>query len=88
VIIKKNATEKFSKSELKVLGRLSIPSLEQLPNNEKYVKMRIEIVDSGVGIKKENISKLFMEFGKLDEHSKMNTQGTGLGLNICKRMIE
>jgi signal transduction histidine kinase len=29
-----------------------------------------------------------MDFGKLDEHSKMNTQGTGLGLSICKRMIE
>jgi len=34
------------------------------------------------------LPKLFMEFGKLDEHSKMNAQGTGLGLSICKRMIE
>ena len=45
-------------------------------------------MDSGVGIKKENLGKLFMEFGKLDEHSKQNAQGTGLGLSICKRMIE
>lgn len=29
-----------------------------------------------------------MDFGKLDEHSKINSQGTGLGLSICKRMIE
>jgi len=36
------------------------------------VKLKIEIIDSGVGIKKENLSKLFMEFGKLDEHSKVN----------------
>jgi len=50
--------------------------------------MKIEIIDSGVGIKKENLEKLFMEFGKLDEHSRMNAQGTGLGLSICKRMIE
>ena len=35
----------------------------------KFVKFKIEIKDSGVGIKKENLSKLFMEFGKLDEHS-------------------
>jgi len=34
--------------------------------------MKIEIIDSGVGIKKENLEKLFMEFGKLDEHSRMN----------------
>jgi signal transduction histidine kinase len=40
--------------------------------NEKFVKLKIEIVDSGVGIKKENLGKLFMEFGKLDEHSKEN----------------
>jgi signal transduction histidine kinase len=54
----------------------------------KFVKLKIEIIDSGVGIKKENLSKLFMDFSKLDEHSKINAQGTGLGLSICKRIIE
>ena len=41
-----------------------------------------------MGIKKENLSKLFMDFSRLDEHSKMNAQGTGLGLSICKKMVE
>jgi signal transduction histidine kinase len=41
-----------------------------------------------VGIKPENLPKLFMDFNKLDEHSSMNNQGTGLGLSICKRMVE
>ena len=54
----------------------------------KYIKLKLEISDTGCGIKKENLSKLFMDFGKLDEHSKINAQGTGLGLSICKRMIE
>ena len=54
----------------------------------KYIKVKLEISDTGCGIKKENLSKLFMDFGKLDEHSKMNAQGTGLGLSICKKMIE
>ena len=53
-----------------------------------FIKFKIEISDTGVGIAKENLGKLFMEFGKLDEHSKINAQGTGLGLSICKRMIE
>ena len=57
-------------------------------SNDKFVKFKIEIIDSGMGIKKKNLDKLFMEFGKLDEHSKVNAQGTGLGLSICKRMIE
>lgn len=48
----------------------------------------MEFCDTGVGIKKENLGKLFMDFGRLDEHSKMNAMGTGLGLSICKRMIE
>ena len=48
----------------------------------------MKIIDTGVGIKKENLPKLFMDFAKLDEHSKINAQGTGLGLSICKRMIE
>ena len=30
--------------------------------------MRIEIIDTGVGIKKENLDKLFMDFSRLDEH--------------------
>lgn len=34
------------------------------------------------------MKNLFIEFGKLDEHSQMNLQGTGLGLSICKRIIE
>jgi signal transduction histidine kinase len=54
----------------------------------KFIKFKIEIADTGCGIKKENLGKLFMDFGKLDEHSKINAQGTGLGLSICKRMIE
>ena len=55
---------------------------------EVFIKFRLEVQDTGVGIKKENLKKLFMDFNRLDEHSKMNAQGTGLGLSICKRMIE
>ena len=29
-----------------------------------------------------------MNFGKLEEHSYVNTSGTGLGLSICKSIIE
>lgn len=67
------------------------PILDEILDKEdilKYIKIKIDISDTGVGIKKENLSKLFMDFGKLDEHSKINAQGTGLGLSICKRMIE
>ena len=54
----------------------------------QFIKIKLEISDTGCGIKEENLVKLFMDFGKLDEHSKINAQGTGLGLSICKKMIE
>lgn len=63
-------------------------SAESQPEETSFIKIKIEIIDSGVGIKKDNLSKLFMNFCKLDEHSKINAQGTGLGLSICKQMIE
>jgi signal transduction histidine kinase len=53
-----------------------------------YLKFRIQIIDTGVGIKSENLDNLFQNFGKLDEHSKINPTGTGLGLSICKQMID
>jgi two-component system sensor histidine kinase/response regulator len=50
--------------------------------------MKMTIEDNGVGISKDNQSKLFSEFTKLKEHSNMNAKGTGLGLSICKNIIE
>ena len=61
---------------------------KRIEDQKQYIKIKLEISDTGCGIKKENLDKLFMDFGKLDEHSKINAQGTGLGLSICKRMIE
>lgn len=44
--------------------------------------------DSGVGIKEEDRGKLFTLFGKLDSSKSLNTKGIGLGLNICKKIVE
>jgi len=55
---------------------------------EQYIKFEIRIQDSGVGISKDNLSKLFMNFSKLEEHADCNKRGTGLGLSICKSLIE
>eukprot|EP01022_Parablepharisma_sp_SALTPOND_P028805 TRINITY_DN71772_c1_g1_i1.p1 TRINITY_DN71772_c1_g1~~TRINITY_DN71772_c1_g1_i1.p1 ORF type:complete len:729 (-),score=75.62 TRINITY_DN71772_c1_g1_i1:423-2609(-) len=46
------------------------------------------VKDSGVGIKPEELPKLFQFFGKLDSTSGMNPQGVGFGLAICKRLAE
>ncbi|MFA6282066.1 MAG: PAS domain S-box protein, partial [Candidatus Omnitrophota bacterium] len=45
--------------------------------------IQVEVKDSGIGIKKENIEKLFQEFTQLQR----KVGGTGLGLSICKKII-
>ena len=55
---------------------------------KKYINFEIRIKDSGVGIAKENLSKLFLNFSRLEDHQKSNERGTGLGLSICKSLLE
>ena len=54
----------------------------------KVIKLNLVTEDNGVGIKKENLNKIFMDYSRLDEHKKMNAKGTGLGMSICKRIVE
>lgn len=53
-----------------------------------FVSYEILIKDSGLGIKKEDLGKLFLNFGKLADKEGNNKSGTGLGLSICKNIIE
>ncbi len=57
-------------------------------SQDYFVSFEIYIKDSGLGIRKEDINKLFLNFGKLADKEGMNKSGTGLGLSICKNIIE
>jgi signal transduction histidine kinase len=46
------------------------------------------VSDTGIGISEADQRKLFRLFGKLTTSSNMNTSGIGLGLNICKKIVE
>ena len=48
--------------------------------------MEIKVKDTGIGIKKENISRLFEPFVRLDTPLKPITPGTGLGLYLTKKL--
>src|SRR5205814_2231863 len=50
--------------------------------------IRIEVEDSGVGIKAEDLQRLFVEFQQLDSSSTKKHSGTGLGLALTKRIVE
>ena len=49
--------------------------------------LKISVIDTGIGIKQEDQSKLFKLFGFLESTKEINTKGIGLGLYICKKII-
>jgi signal transduction histidine kinase len=46
------------------------------------------VKDTGIGISKEDIPKLFAKFVRAKDANKTNVIGTGLGLYIAKQMVE
>ncbi len=51
-------------------------------------KIKISVSDTGVGIPTNDRSKVFQEFSRLDDEYSTQQVGTGLGLNLTKRLIE
>ena len=49
---------------------------------------RLEVEDTGGGIRTEDLQRLFVEFQKLDQPATQEQGGTGLGLALTKRIVE
>jgi signal transduction histidine kinase/CheY-like chemotaxis protein len=57
-------------------------------NHLERTFLKITVQDSGIGIKEEDIPKLFKIYGKLDQHNpEVNKNGIGLGLKICQDLV-
>lgn len=56
--------------------------------NKDLCRLIISVEDSGIGIKKDKIDKLFTKFERLDEEKNITIEGTGLGLAITKKLVE
>jgi len=57
--------------------------LAQVGNN-----IRVSVIDTGIGVPKEEIPYLFAKFSRGKDISRLNTTGTGLGLHVGKKMVE
>ena len=51
-------------------------------------RLIISVEDTGIGIKQENINKLFNKFERLDLKDNITIEGTGLGLAITKKLVD
>ena len=49
---------------------------------DQTLYLQVKVIDTGVGIKKDQLDKLFKSFGYIDDGLMLNNKGIGLGLNI------
>ncbi|NMC76081.1 MAG: PAS domain S-box protein [Candidatus Methanofastidiosa archaeon] len=71
-----NAIKYTNEGGVKIIG-------EVLDKNN----IEIRIIDTGVGIKKEDLSRIFEPFQQLDEKLTKKVEGTGLGLHLVKKLL-
>ncbi|MGY5450222.1 response regulator [Agarivorans sp. MS3-6] len=63
-------------------------SVTVIEQNEQQVKLQFSVKDSGIGISPEQQLKLFQSFTQADASTTRQYGGTGLGLTICKSLVE
>ena len=68
-------------------GTVSVNVLSQPSSKENHASLVIEVIDTGMGMDNEQLSKVFDSFTQADGSTSRNFGGTGLGLSIVKQLI-
>ena len=55
--------------------------------DEEHINVMVAVKDTGIGIRKEDLDRLFSPFERLDEVRNRTIEGTGLGMNIVQRLL-
>ena len=55
--------------------------------DEDTFELNVKVSDTGIGIRAEDMSKLFQSFQRLDEEKNRNIEGTGLGIAIVQKLL-
>ncbi len=75
-----NAIKFTNQGEIKIMTSLVSQKKEELT-------IKVEIIDSGIGISKKDQEELFNRFSQFHEASILAGEGSGLGLTICKKLV-
>jgi len=78
-----NAVKFTERGEVTLTAELT-PGTRNIP----HPAVHITVADTGMGIQREDLDKLFRPFRQLDTGLTRQHEGTGLGLAICKRLVE
>ncbi|MBQ1809310.1 MAG: response regulator [Selenomonas sp.] len=60
---------------------------DTIPDEPDSVYLRVAVEDTGIGIKEEDMEKLFTEFERIEEKRNRNIEGTGLGMAITLNLL-
>jgi two-component system sensor histidine kinase/response regulator len=63
-------------------------NIELLERTGEKVQLKFAVHDSGIGMTREQAAKLFQPFTQADMSTTRKHGGTGLGLTICRRLVE
>lgn len=69
-------------------GSVELSVTAKLADDEGHVMIHFAVKDTGIGIKKEDIDKLFSPFERIEEKRNHNIEGTGLGMAITMQLLE
>ncbi|MCJ1398047.1 hypothetical protein MMC11_001244 [Xylographa trunciseda] len=68
-------------------GKITVRSETQF-EDDRSILVTISVSDTGIGITQEQLSRLFTPFSQADSSTQRSYGGSGLGLSICKALIE
>lgn len=65
-----------------------IVAVERAASGDDWVELRFSVTDSGIGMTQETISRLFHSFNQADTSTTRQYGGSGLGLAVCRQLVE
>jgi signal transduction histidine kinase len=83
-----NNAIKFTEKGEVVLTAEVVPHFKPAHHASPQPAVRLRVVDTGIGIQRQDLAKLFLPFRQIDFGITRQHEGTGLGLAICHRLAQ